>query len=774
MNGVDLGQMYTRIEADTRGLNKAETGIRGFSSRAAGLIAGITAAATAAAVAIGKVTMPAARYETLGTVMMTVGKNAGYSADEIKRYEEQVRASGISMIKTRETVTKMAQAQIDLSQSSNLARIAQDAAVIGNIDSSEAFGRLIHGIQSAQTEVLRNIGINANFEASYKRMAEQLGKNTSDLTEYEKTQARVNEVLGQGERIAGSYEAAMETAGKKWGSLSRQFSDFAVQSGQLFTPAFGEIVDAVTRNMKDLNAAMADSKEIKFWGEVLGDVTHLMFNFSAELDKLKGKVDDGSWVSNPFLVFLNNAKNQATGGPIFGSFKQAMDLMEGISKKTGLQTYLDKAEDGMINLYHAAKRAMTPLDVQVERTKAEVKAEGYVDSWLKAANKLDEAQKKMGENTGVNLEDIKKKYDEHAKEIKRISDEIAQNQQSGAELLRSLQRTGMSEYNAWRDMKAEAKEYEQAAREAAKAGDFSRAIELADKAQDRYVDLNKEVKEGSKTMVSAKTGLNEAIAGTKRMIALRDEALKSQKQIEIDSANALAKQAGPEEALATFESIKKSAEELREQTIVKLGDEYTAVWTEGQTAAQSSINDTVMSMGDLYNAIDKAVSRWEDMEDVDVPSGATGRSSGGAIRRAAGGAIGWARAQAGRYFPGYGGGDKIRILGEAGEFMLRKEAVREGSQEAARAFNNRDWPKLMEIIGQKLRLGGPVSTPWPSLALASGGSVGSLPDNSQSARTETPRNYYVDGDSEPIRIKADERNAQRMMNALQRRNRRRI
>ena len=96
-----------------------------------------------------------ARYETLGVSMNVVGRTAGYTSSQLDLTTEALQATGISMIESRQQTLRLIQANIDLSNATKLARIAQDAAVIGNINSSEAFATLIHGIQSGQTDVLK-------------------------------------------------------------------------------------------------------------------------------------------------------------------------------------------------------------------------------------------------------------------------------------------------------------------------------------------------------------------------------------------------------------------------------------------------------------------------------------------------------------------------------------------------------------------------------------------------------------------------------------------
>ena len=57
------------------------------------------------------------------------------------------------------------------------------------------------------------------MERSYQKMADTLGVSVKSLSEAQRTQALLNSVFEQGAIIAGTYEAAMSTAGKQLNSM---------------------------------------------------------------------------------------------------------------------------------------------------------------------------------------------------------------------------------------------------------------------------------------------------------------------------------------------------------------------------------------------------------------------------------------------------------------------------------------------------------------------------------------------------------------------------
>jgi lambda family phage tail tape measure protein len=250
LRGIDNSARNVGSQS-TRGINNLSGAIGGLAKMLPALVAGFGALKTADFVK--DAALLAARYDTLAVTMGVVGRNAGYTAQNMVFYEEALRKTGITAIEARASLASMASANMDLADSAKLARIAQDAAVIGGINSSEAFQRLTYGIKSAQVEVLRTMGINVSFENSYKKLADQLGKTSAELSESEKLFARTNVVMEAGENISGAYAASMETAGKKLQSTTRLAEDARVKLGQIFQPALIAFVDAYTAALKLTN-----------------------------------------------------------------------------------------------------------------------------------------------------------------------------------------------------------------------------------------------------------------------------------------------------------------------------------------------------------------------------------------------------------------------------------------------------------------------------------------------------------------------------------------
>lgn len=357
-------------------------------------------------------TMAAARYETLGVVMRVVGNNAGYTGAQMEAFAKSLQKTGISMTESRQSLTRMVQAHLDLNQAAKLARVAQDAAVIGNINSSEAFQRLVYGIQSAQVEVLRTIGINVNFENSYKKVAEATGRTVASFSEVEKAQIRMNAAIEAGIQSSEAYEASMNTAGKQALSLKRHFDDLKVILGGLFTPALTEIIETITGGIKDLNGELSGSGKaaIKEWGT---NFRIVIISIEAEIMRLAMLLDKigGTLTSAQMLLYgPGRALGVESSTKRFEAAADANMMFEERYRKT------DKALEAL-----AAKQIALEHSLTEAGKKSAAAAEDAAERKRIAAGEVAKAARESADKEAKALEEARLAAEKAAKEAERIA-----------------------------------------------------------------------------------------------------------------------------------------------------------------------------------------------------------------------------------------------------------------------------------------------------------------------------------------------------------------
>lgn len=233
----------------------------------------------------------AARNETLGVTLAVVGQNAGYSKEELKGYEDELKKLGITTGAARESLISMMQAGLQLgpvtegaaSRVAELARAAQDLAVVTGQGSSETLTGLIKNIQQLDTEGLRMQGIVVDLEAAYGTFAQSVGKSSSALSTQEKQQAAVNAVLEKAKGLAGAYEASLDTVGKKLSSMARLQEEAGASIGETLLPAYTVLVDAASAflvKVQKIAAAIAENGKV---AQVLKDILKSVLDFASEV-----------------------------------------------------------------------------------------------------------------------------------------------------------------------------------------------------------------------------------------------------------------------------------------------------------------------------------------------------------------------------------------------------------------------------------------------------------------------------------------------------------
>jgi methylphosphotriester-DNA--protein-cysteine methyltransferase len=190
-------EVRARLTAETaqftRGFQQATQATENFSktaSRVSSAMTGLGVAAGAVGASIIAIGLQsfraAARVDELDIAMNAVGKSTGLGYAAIRESTLAIKANGIEMDIAQKAALKFAQNQIDLTQASELARVAQDLAVISGMNSSETFNMLTHAVITGRSEVLKSVGIQKSAGQMYESFAKSIGKTAAQLTHTEK------------------------------------------------------------------------------------------------------------------------------------------------------------------------------------------------------------------------------------------------------------------------------------------------------------------------------------------------------------------------------------------------------------------------------------------------------------------------------------------------------------------------------------------------------------------------------------------------------------
>jgi phage-related protein len=302
-------EVRARLTAETaqftNGMQKASQSMNEFTNQSArlrGAMVGIgvaSAGALTTLIALGtKSFMAAARVDELDVAMNAVGKATGLGYQAIRDATLATKDMGIEMEIAQQSVMKFAQNNLDLAYASQLARAAQDLAVVSGKNSSETFNMLTHAVITGRSEVLKSVGIQKSAGQMYESFAKSIGKSASALTYQEKQTAVATGALAEAAKVAGVYEASMTSPGKVLRSFKRITNDIQVSLGDMLLKGIGPIIFHLYEFYKTVSKAISNSvvfrTAIEAVKQVLIKLTAPIVTF---LQKMKDVVDNFTKVS---------------------------------------------------------------------------------------------------------------------------------------------------------------------------------------------------------------------------------------------------------------------------------------------------------------------------------------------------------------------------------------------------------------------------------------------------------------------------------------------
>jgi phage-related protein len=318
MAEVPQMEMRARVSADTaqftRGMQQASQAAEGFSKttgRLRGAMIGVgvgAATASAAVIAFGiKSFNAAARVDELNYALDAIGKSTGMGGQALADEAAEVKGMGIEMEIAQKAVLKFAQNNLELGKASDIARIAQDLAIISGENSTETFNKLTHAVITGRSEVLKSVGIQENAGQMYAKFAKSIGKTTKELSYQEKQQAVLQGVMAEGVKVFGTYEAAMKSPGKTLRSFARLHNELQVAMGNVLLKAFGPIILATYDLEKAVTKAVEKNETFQ---AVLGALQALFTKLTQPITDFVKKITDAI---KGFDVMYTSAENASKG-----------------------------------------------------------------------------------------------------------------------------------------------------------------------------------------------------------------------------------------------------------------------------------------------------------------------------------------------------------------------------------------------------------------------------------------------------------------------------
>lgn len=201
----------------------------------------------------------AARFNELGIALDTLGKNTGYSSQYMNSLVGSMESMGISSVDARQQIAKMMESNIDLSKAIDLTTVAQNASIITGEGVKNTLDEIDIALQSGETRTLKHMGLNVDFAASEKSLADSLGVTVKQLSQQEIVGARVNAVMEASKNIAGTMAAAWDDPIQVMNRARKAFKNLTEEAAQAFQPsfiaganAFAEAVDFSAKHIDDL------------------------------------------------------------------------------------------------------------------------------------------------------------------------------------------------------------------------------------------------------------------------------------------------------------------------------------------------------------------------------------------------------------------------------------------------------------------------------------------------------------------------------------------
>ena len=231
--GLEKGSKGTKdFDRNLRGvIQTSAAGGRNFAALAQGIAGGIVpvyAAFAAQVFAIGaafRFLKDAGDLATLEKGQIAYASSTGIALKTLTTRIQEATDSQIAFQDAAQAAAIGTAAGLSADQLTRLGTAAKDASIILGRDVTDSFNRLVRGVTKAEPELLDELGIILRLKDATETYAASLGKSANDLSQFEKSQAVANDVLGQAEQKYGEIIAIVNPSVNVFNKFGKAFDD---------------------------------------------------------------------------------------------------------------------------------------------------------------------------------------------------------------------------------------------------------------------------------------------------------------------------------------------------------------------------------------------------------------------------------------------------------------------------------------------------------------------------------------------------------------------
>jgi len=219
-----------------------------------------------------------AQIDQLTASMEILSTTGGTNIERLSKKLVEASGGAIALEQSFRQVSLAASAGLNTKEIEGLTLVAKGAALSLGRDLPDALDRIFRGAIKLEPEILDEIGLFVRVDDAAQKYAQTLGKSTASLTQVEKRQAFLNEILEQGTRKFQTYAEQIEP--DSFTKLAAALRDIAQDLTSFLNSGLKPFVDFLS-NSKDILAGIF----VVFAGVLIRQAIPAVGQFTQNLEK---------------------------------------------------------------------------------------------------------------------------------------------------------------------------------------------------------------------------------------------------------------------------------------------------------------------------------------------------------------------------------------------------------------------------------------------------------------------------------------------------------